>query len=680
MKKGLRLLILLLLTLQVVFAAPPSPEFQVSDDGEIIPIWDPRFDPDDIDKIYTQTGGDGGDVEVFTFKEECPVIFETQKSDEGKKQFKPLYAGIDENGKIIHPEKAGLPPQSPKDIKPTDFKKNEGGVCGGDFIAARPIKPQYTQRNEEDRFNYDRASSNAEKGIGVGYEDGQAVPKNPTVKQGIESGQRPPNLPPPPPEYVYGPPTGYVTYETAPQDLKILVVLVEFTDEAGKSSPEEVYDMFFGNSNSLKSYLEDQSYGQISISGEVTNWYTLSQTMGYYGGNYEANVEDMIIEAVAAADLDYDFSNFDNDADGIIDSFFVVHAGDPDEAGGGNGDEIWSHYFSIPAEVADGIEVIDYETVSEHSPLGITIHEFGHYLGLPDMYDTVYDDGSSKGTGDWSIMGYGGYLDEPGSFDPWSKYFLGWLNEDNYIAVEESGTYDLSQDNIDYGVRYYLLPLAESEYFMLENRHSHNLMKGGEAGGVVIWHIDENVADETGSWNGCSGSRWTCNTVNGDAEHKLVDVEEADGEEELNGNGYGDDADPWYNSCSTFGGCQPYLFYSDSNPSSKSYYGSSENDIAVNVNSEIGGTMSIGISLEGEILETTETEEITTEEEESTQETEVTSTGSKASSGSEGLPAWVFIIIGILILVILGGGIFVGIKFSKKSKGSSIHPEEFIEF
>jgi len=36
----------------------------------------------------------------------------------------------------------------------------------------------------------------------------------------------------------------------------------------------------------------------------------------------------------------------------------VVHAGEPDESGGGNGDEIWSHYFSIPPKIADGIQVI----------------------------------------------------------------------------------------------------------------------------------------------------------------------------------------------------------------------------------------------------------------------------------------------------------------------------------
>jgi M6 family metalloprotease-like protein len=678
MKRGLLLFIIILLYANVALSIGPAPEFQVDDDGNLIPIGHSKFDPDNDENTYTQEGNDLGEVEVFTKQERCPVVFDAEKV-EGKRQFKPFYAGIDADGSIIHPDKAGLKKQSPRDVAPINFKENEGGTCGTDFEEARPFKPKYSPRNETERFSYDRAAINAENGIGVGYEDGKPVPKNPTVKQGIESGKRPPNLPYPPPEYVFAP-QGYVTYETTPEDIKIMVVLVQFPDEKAKVSVSEIEDMFFGAENSLASYLSDQSYGQVTVSGEVIpTWYTLSQDMGYYGGNYEANVEEMIVEAIYAADPDVDFSEFDQDNDGVIDSFFVVHSGAPDEAGGGNQEEIWSHYYSIPPVTADGIKVIDYETVSEESPLGITIHEFGHYLGLPDLYDTVYDDGSSKGVGDWSIMGYGGYLNHPGSFDPWSKYFLGWLNDDNFLSVTESGSYDLSQSNIDYGIRYYLAPLTTSEYFMLENREVHDLMKSSKSGGVLIWHIDEEVMDEKGSWNGCSGTRWDCNTVNGNAEQKLIDVEEADGKEDLSGDGYGDDEDPWYNSCSTFGGCQPYLFYSSSNPDSGSYYGAAENNIAINVDSEIGGTMSVGISLEGEILSSAVREEISSSESTSSSAASTSDSSSAASSSSNGVPSWVWIIIGLLGIVIIGGGIAIALVFSKKGQ-ITIGPKRFKPF
>src|SRR5256712_3836672 len=67
--------------------------------------------------------------------------------------------------------------------------------------------------------------------------------------------------------------------------------------------------------------------------------------------------------------------------------------------------------------------------VSEDSPLGVSVHEFGHDLGLPDLYDTDY---SSDGAGIWDVMSEGAWNGAPrGSsppmFSAWSKIRLGWL-------------------------------------------------------------------------------------------------------------------------------------------------------------------------------------------------------------------------------------------------------------
>ena len=63
--------------------------------------------------------------------------------------------------------------------------------------------------------------------------------------------------------------------------------------------------------------------------------------------------------------------------------------------------------------------------------MGVFAHEFGHALGLPDLYDTTYN---SEGVGEWSLMGYGSWLgiskdgDRPAHLDAWSKSVLGWVS------------------------------------------------------------------------------------------------------------------------------------------------------------------------------------------------------------------------------------------------------------
>ena len=159
----------------------------------------------------------------------------------------------------------------------------------------------------------------------------------------------------------------------------------------------------------------------------------------------------------------YDFDedgNFD-EADGYIDHFQAVHAGEGEEAGA-DPDAIWSHrWYAYPttagsegpsidgkpnlnggARIGDTNYFIgDYTVEPENGGLGVFAHEYGHDLGLPDFYDT---NGGDNGTSFWTTMSSGSWLghggaDEgigthPGSFGPEEKLFLGWLK---YTEVDK---------------------------------------------------------------------------------------------------------------------------------------------------------------------------------------------------------------------------------------------------
>ncbi|MCX5200919.1 immune inhibitor A [Streptomyces sp. NBC_00237] len=264
---------------------------------------------------------------------------------------------------------------------------------------------------------------------------------------------------------------------------------------------EHFQNLYFGKGkgpdgkpiDSLKTYYEKTSSGRYSVEGKVTDWVKVDYNEARYGSNYCGsdncpNVEDLVRDGVNAwvakekaagktdaqikADLQkydqWDRTDHDNDGnfnepDGYIDHFQVVHAGEDGSAGGGaqGGDSIWAHrgyaYSRDDGEsgpsgfkaggvaVGDtGIWVGDYTAQPENGGLGVFAHEYGHDLGLPDLYDTTNQ--AENSVGFWSLMSAGSWLntgkseigDMPGDMTAWDKLQLGWLKYDKAKAATTS--------------------------------------------------------------------------------------------------------------------------------------------------------------------------------------------------------------------------------------------------
>ena len=84
-----------------------------------------------------------------------------------------------------------------------------------------------------------------------------------------------------------------------------------------------------------------------------------------------------------------------------------------------------------------GLWVSDYTMQPENGGLSVFAHEFGHDLGLPDLYDTSGNTGGADNSiGFWSLMsqsrgtapGDDGIGDRPMPFGAWEKFQLGWLD------------------------------------------------------------------------------------------------------------------------------------------------------------------------------------------------------------------------------------------------------------
>ncbi len=241
----------------------------------------------------------------------------------------------------------------------------------------------------------------------------------------------------------------------------VLVIRVGFSNVGFNSvSTNTFYENLFVNGPNndgfgWKQFYLDMSNGELELNFDVVYAGNAPNTHSHYGTGY-TYVRDLVVWAINQVDPTVDFSNYDNDGDGYVDGVVLIHAEPGEETSGVDG-HIWSHRWSLTFPMTvDGVSVYDYSMQPEYkyspgdSTIGVFAHEFGHLLGLPDLYDTSYN---TKGVGKWSLMSGGSWNGPSGSSGArpapllaWEKDLLGWISI-NGINPKDSNTLISSIDN-----------------------------------------------------------------------------------------------------------------------------------------------------------------------------------------------------------------------------------------
>jgi immune inhibitor A len=343
--------------------------------------------------------------------------------------------------------------------------------------------------------------------------------------------------------------------------LRVVVVLVDFEDQPMQQNKAHFDALFFSQgavpTKSVREYYAEITHGFVDIQGTVVGPFRLPKTMAQYANGQSGmgvaipNAQTMARDALTAATPAIaDWTVFDNDHDGFVDAFIVIHAG-PGAEVTGNVNQVWSHKWTLNggAVAVGAVQVFGYLTVPEDAHIGVCCHELGHLLfGFPDLYDTS---NISEGIGNWCLMAggsWGGNGDTPVHPCAWCKVNQGWASAQ---VVGADGPLQISEVKTSFSVvRLWTDGAIGNEYFLLECRQQTGFDVSLPGAGLLLWHIDDTVP---------TNSNWA---------HPKVALLQADGRRDLeSARNRGDNGDPYP------GIAQNTSFTSATNPNSMSYAG-----------------------------------------------------------------------------------------------------------
>lgn len=312
-----------------------------------------------------------------------------------------------------------------------------------------------------------------------------------------------------------------------------LVILVNFSDSKfananNQTAMNELMNSdnytYNGATGSVRKFFSDQSDGQYKPDFDVIGPVTLSKNVAYYGSNDASGNDvlpgDMVVEACSIANASYgvDFTQYDNDGDGYVDFVYLIYAG-KGEADGGADETIWPHNWDLESAYYydncnynknkrrfDGKYINNYACSGEldgssgkRAGIGTIAHEFGHVIGLPDLYDIDYGQNydNEMTPGSWHIMDGGSYNNDgktPPNYTIYDKYFLGWKTPTNpgntaqTLTLQAAGTsgfqgYQIATSNS-------LLSANNTNIvYYIENRQQSGWDAYLPGHGLVIWKI-----------------------------------------------------------------------------------------------------------------------------------------------------------------------------------------------
>ena len=261
-------------------------------------------------------------------------------------------------------------------------------------------------------------------------------------------------------------------------EIHIPIILMNYTDKQfvlGGGDKKKLYEVFeeyfngetrtpytsetrFQGYSSVRQYFIDASNGKFTPVFDLYGPYETANNHDYYG-KANGKTSALLKEAVACADADIDFLQYDSNNDGNVDLVYVLYAGTGANLSGNRNDvwpACWYNRTITTKEnkivnvigVANELAASSYLGEPVRAGIGVFCHEMSHGLGLPDLYWTLgYKptdingnvDFDNCGPEDWDIMDGGENLYNgmwPCQYTTWEREYMGWEDAEELIGAQ----------------------------------------------------------------------------------------------------------------------------------------------------------------------------------------------------------------------------------------------------
>lgn len=224
---------------------------------------------------------------------------------------------------------------------------------------------------------------------------------------------------------------------------------------------------------SLNDYYQEQSCGAFRVEGKVFDYVQVQRERAEYTDRCALLTE--VLDTLSARDGKDAFKEFD----GI---FFVYAGGRFALAPGGL---YWPHRATLNYQGRRWAYFICPEGGEQMASISVVAHEFGHLLGLPDLYGS-----GSAGLGVWCTMALGhGERGRPLHLSAWCKEQMGWLRP---AVIDPRVRQKLILSPVEGAATEcfkVLLTADGSAYLLLENRAAKGFDREIPNERLLIWRV-----------------------------------------------------------------------------------------------------------------------------------------------------------------------------------------------